>query len=127
MDIKDAQALIAELTRERDELAQQRGELLQRVVELEGASAWQPIETAPKDGTTVLLAAPGRVTAGEWHAEQWPTAAEYHSSTGEYLGQHETGECVEASWYSWDGGFTNENPPTGWMPLPPAPKTEGQA
>ncbi|MCU0943587.1 MAG: hypothetical protein MUE35_13690, partial [Hydrogenophaga sp.] len=84
-------------------------------------SAWRPIEEAPRDGTTVLLAAPGRVTAGDWHAEQWPTASEYHGSTGEYLGQYETGECVPAGWYSWDGGFTDENPPTHWQPLPPPP------
>ena len=88
----------------------------------EGLGAWQPIATAPRDGTTVLLAAPGRVTAGEWHAEQWPTASEYHSSTGEYLGQHETGECIPAAWYSWDGGFTDEHPPTHWMPLPAGPQ-----
>ena len=85
------------------------------------AGAWLPIETAPRDGTTVLLAAPSRVTAGEWRAEQWPTASEHHSSTGEYLGQYETGECIPAAWCSWDGGFTDENPPTYWMPTPAAP------
>lgn len=85
---------------------------------------WQPIETAPRDGTTVLLAAPGRVTAGEWHLEQWPTECEYHSSTGEYLGQHETGECIDAGWCSWDGGFTDVAQPTHWMPLPEAPNAE---
>ena len=85
--------------------------------------AWQPIETAPRDGTTVLLAAPGRVTAGEWHAEQWPTASEHHSTTGEYLGQYETGECIPAAWYSWDGGFTDEDPPTHWQPMPAPPQS----
>ena len=86
------------------------------------APNWQPIETAPKDGTTILLTAPGRVTVGEWHPEQWPTASEYHGTTGEYLGQYETGECKPASWISWDGGFFDEDPPTHWMPLPEPPK-----
>ena len=85
-------------------------------------SDWQPIETAPKDGTTVLLAAPGRVTAGEWCPEQWLTASDYHMTTGEYLGRSETGECIPAYWCSWDGGFTDECAPTHWMPLPDAPK-----
>lgn len=88
---------------------------------LAAGAGWMPIETAPRDGTAVLLAAPGRVTVGEWHPEQWPTASEYHGSTGEYLGQYETGECIPAAWYSWDGGFTEDDPPTGWMPLPAAP------
>lgn len=82
---------------------------------------WQPISSAPKDGTPVLLGAPGRTTVGQWVAEQWPTAGEYHATTGEYLGQHETGECIEAHWSSWDGGFTEEHPPTHWMPLPAPP------
>ena len=82
---------------------------------------WKPIETAPKDGTDVLLASAGRVTVGQWHDESWPTAAEYHATTGEYLGQYETGECVPASWMSWDGGFAEADPPTHWMPLPPPP------
>jgi hypothetical protein len=94
-----------------------------RVPLSDGLGAWQPIETAPRDGTTVLLAAPGRVTAGEWHAEQWPTASEHHSTTGEYLGQYETGECIPAAWYSWDGGFTDEDPPTHWQPMPAPPQS----
>jgi hypothetical protein len=85
------------------------------------SEAWQPIETAPKDGTVVLLCRDKRVTAGHWEPERWPTAAEHHSTTGEYLGQFETGECVEAWWYSEDGGFCNKSPPTHWMPFPPAP------
>jgi len=81
---------------------------------------WQPIETAPKDGTPIILFG-GRVTAGHWEAERWPVSAEYHGSTGEYLGQFETGECIEAWWYSEDGGFDSESQPTHWMPLPPPP------
>lgn len=94
-------------------------------------SGWMPIETAPKDGTSIMLHATAttyqgepvaeRVTIGQW--EEWTeTASEYHATTGEYLGQ--SIQDGGASWMSWDGGFTEENPPTHWMPLPAAPGTE---
>ena len=86
------------------------------------SAEWQPIETAPKDGTVIILARGCRVTVGHWEPERWPIGAEYHSSTGEYLGTFETGECIDAWWYSEDGGFDDENLPTHWMPLPPPPE-----
>lgn len=67
---------------------------------------WQPIETAPMDGTEVILFYPhllndGFVTAGYWHR-----------ATADY----------ESYWYSdlVNGGAS---PPTHWMPLPPPPST----
>ncbi len=75
--------------------------------------AWQPIETAPKDGTEVILfhppenyqgiEYPARVTAGSWI--EWD----------------ETPECDGGSiWMSLDGGF-REDTPTHWLPLPKIP------
>ena len=65
---------------------------------------WQPIETAPKDGTTVLLFSPGY---------------------GRWLGSH-TGKPV---WYCSKIGDRDIPPPkseiskpTHWMPLPEPPK-----
>ena len=56
-------------------------------------TAWQPIETAPKDGRElILLLTPSN----------WPQVA--YSNT----------------W--WQGGFSVENKPTHWMPLPTPPK-----
>lgn len=78
---------------------------------------WQPIETAPKDGTHILLSGDGRVTEGKWLNDYYPKEAEFHS-TGAYLGQFETGECIEGGWMSFDGGFTDEHPATHWKPLP---------
>jgi hypothetical protein len=55
-------------------------------------SAWQPISTAPKDGTWVLLTGPGR-----WHALAcW----DHHG------------------WYTGD---TFVDFPEWWMPLPEPP------
>lgn len=66
---------------------------------------WQPIETAPKDGTWVLLYQGEHVFQGYWFNiieghERWAD----HSASG----------C---------GGYV-EAMPTHWMPLPPAPKPQ---
>ena len=71
------------------------------IVKAERERAWHPIETAPKDGTLVILSGAGRVTAGAWY--EW-----------------EGTEDVEggANWSDWYGGFTDEHPATRWQPLP---------
>lgn len=81
-------------------------------------SEWQPIDTAPKDGTEIILRRGERITSGAW-IEWSKSAAEHHSTTGEYLGQIEYDSG--ASWASWDGGFTEEEPPTHWQLLPAPP------
>lgn len=76
---------------------------------------WQPIETAPKDGTEIILRKGDRVTSGAW--TDWSKAeAEFHGSTGAYLGQveYDSGSL----WASWDGGFCDDDHPTHWQPLP---------
>lgn len=75
---------------------------------------WQPIETAPKDGTEIILRKGVRVTAGAW-IEWTKSEAEFHS-TGAYLGNYEYDSG--ASWSSWDGGFCDDDHPTHWQPLP---------
>lgn len=82
---------------------------------------WKPIETAPKDNETeIILARGNRVTAGCW-MEWEERCSEYHASTGVYLGESLQGGG--AMWMSQDGGFTEEEPPTHWMPLPAPPRT----
>ncbi len=85
---------------------------------------WQPISTAPRDGTEMLLYAhhegyEARLTYGYWLVLEH----------GKYLGDcggecrcPEFGEPPEPFWYSEDGSFTTEHPPTHWMPLPEPPK-----
>lgn len=59
---------------------------------------WQPIETAPKDGTEILVYAPGFCQTALWESytfsEGW-----VNDSSGNWL-----------------------NDPTHWMPLPEPPK-----
>jgi hypothetical protein len=55
---------------------------------------WQPIETAPKDGTYVLLATPkGRMADGNF--------------------------CTKYGVWSWPYVMVE---PTHWMPMPPRPE-----
>lgn len=66
---------------------------------------WQPIETAPKDGTEIIVyTATKRITTA-WFCEEtklWP-----HDEV-----------------YSEDGEPCNVGWPTHWMPLPEPPKEE---
>jgi hypothetical protein len=69
---------------------------------------WQPIETAPKDGTTVIVYDPAYaqpVVPGAWDSEE----------------EAEGGQTWRASDAEWD-----RLNPTHWMPLPapPAPEYE---
>jgi hypothetical protein len=69
-------------------------------------SQWQPIETAPKDGTRILAYCPnhpdvGSITRVTW----WRQAKDGHGFIG-------WGEFNEQYW-----------PPTHWMPLPAPPTT----
>lgn len=82
-------------------------------------SEWQPIETAPKDGTEIILRKGDRVTSGAW-IEWSETSTEFHGTTGAWLGEVE--QDSGANWASWDGGFLEEDEPTNWMPLPEPPK-----
>lgn len=83
---------------------------------------WRPIETAPKDGTEIILFCPRgdgtpgktyRLTSGSWFIP--PTCT--------YTPDPEEDFDEPPSWLSWDGGFSeNTMMPTHWMPLPEPPK-----
>ena len=75
----------------------------------QAAPTWQPIETAPKDGTWILLAGdsgytttPFRVSVCQWSFDT------YHSFWRDHSG---------------DGFLDDGDEPTHWMPLPPVPPT----
>jgi hypothetical protein len=82
---------------------------------------WKTIDSAPKDGTTIILFCPQgdgnpgsewRVTSGEWCDEPGCDNG-YGEEVRGFTG-----------WLSWDGGFSEDTMmPTHWMPLPNPPKT----
>lgn len=82
---------------------------------------WQPIETAPKDGTDIMLSNGVVVAEGHWlHREGGIT--ERRDLDGRYIDQDED-EGYDG-WIDWFGGMLPE--PTHWMPLPAQPtRAEG--
>lgn len=70
-------------------------------------SEWQPIETAPKDGTAVLLYSPRMpgLDIGRWYDERGPSSDDPGHPDG---------------WFGFI--FTPwGTEPTHWMPLPASP------
>lgn len=67
---------------------------------------WQPIETAPKDGTTILLWSPRM----QWEKQKNIAIMAYWSDCG---------------WYDGHGGGWGGRAFSHWMPLPEPPQ-EGE-
>ena len=81
---------------------------------------WQPIETAPKDGTQVMLTNGISVAHGNWlHVE--PFIREIRDLEGRYIDQDESDGYD--GWIDFIGGMMPE--PTLWMPLPTPPESKG--
>ena len=68
------------------------------------SNGWRPIETAPKDGTTIILANGERAGIGFWR------------------------EFTQSGypWRNWFFNMLNSQPyaPTHWQPLPPPPEPQ---
>lgn len=77
-------------------------------------SEWQPIETAPKDGTDVIVM--------YMHCETQCVFNAFYASEEHHWEKRDVGwwsyEHSEVSRIRLDGFMT----PTYWMPLPPVPK-----
>jgi hypothetical protein len=69
---------------------------------------WRPIETAPKDGTRILLGCSGMVIIGSWSEEKYARRSRpYWTNDAEH----------------WRGVLsTRGNQPKYWMPLPMLPE-----
>ncbi|RVQ21809.1 DUF551 domain-containing protein [Sinorhizobium meliloti] len=86
-------------------------------------SEWQPIETAPKDGTPIVVLRPkcdfgryARVVVAQWGDEQQAFIWAEHFDVFE----DDMDEKDEKGFYVFDPFESNEF--THWMPLPEPPK-----
>ena len=76
---------------------------------------WQPIETAPKDGTRILAFMEGGII------ETWWDDMSYGNPDREGMGEW---DCVRLSSHGCGCCAYTNTPPTRWMPLPAAPQDE---
>ena len=74
------------------------------------ARGWQPIETAPKDGTAVMVY-PGTWSGRSASIAKWESD-KYAKKPRPYWSRDDDFGRVT---------FSREHPPTHWMPLPPPP------
>lgn len=74
-------------------------------------SEWQPIETAPTDGTKVLIYQPSRRHAGGATWTSFTSEAEIYVC-----------QCVRGMWFEASGEEYARFFPTHWMPLPASPQ-----
>jgi hypothetical protein len=96
---------------------------------LPASVGWQPIETAPRDGTEVLILAGGMAIQaffleGAWGPDIPGEVREYHGAVWvafDDLTQFE----VEGG--ALEGGLDYHGSVTHWMPLPTPPEGEGRA
>lgn len=78
-------------------------------------SEWQPIETAPRDGTEILGFRPDQGV----FIFRWAETSDFDSTDpGE--------EWSEDWWHDLWGWMEGDLQPTHWMPLPPPPSPSTQ-
>lgn len=88
------------------------------------APAWQPIETAPKDGRKLILAYRNRNNKARTVMARWLTDEEAAETDADGVGL-EGGwyECID-NWDDYTEVAIHEGEPSHWMPLPAAPQTK---
>lgn len=106
-DLIDRAAAIAEVKKRHWPQAVEAAKAIAALAPAQGVT-WQPIETAPKDGTRVLLWFDGTVVSGSWNPQVDIKGNSYGPGgwDAETLPSHGCGCCS-----------SDNDPPTYWMPL----------
>lgn len=92
------------------------------------ANDWQPIETAPRDGTPILIFQPNAERESVYMPESALKAGECaYSITDIRLLRYDDHRWAIGYWRPW-GGWGNRNcstvEPSHWMPLPQMPEVQ---
>lgn len=96
------------------------GDLFDAAKAVRKLGAWQPISTAPQDGTWVLLC--GGATDEDDYRDEVGTRGLYRAVTAMWIPEHDFSEEGWAVSY-WDGDWrTYYKGGTHWMPIPEFPK-----
>lgn len=84
-------------------------------------SEWQPIETAPKDGSWIWGYGDGEQFKCRWHDKRLPAPDDYghDAGWGDRTGLCNPGNSAIHQDYQWPP----LNQPSHWMPLPEPPVT----
>ncbi|NDB67816.1 MAG: DUF551 domain-containing protein [Methylocystaceae bacterium] len=99
----------------------ERQKLAKAGAEVRKPSGWQPIETAPKDGTLVLVyCKEGNCTSINGKIAAARYAYDYEAMSGISVSNWEYGEYDAPHTPSCKGGYIVTA--THWMPLPEPPK-----
>ncbi len=102
---------------------------------------WQPIETAPKDGTLILgwcvhdadeywieerkrMTVYGAHSEGLSHVEDGPHVLEWGGALDDRTWEDNSGGYMPDWWFRYGSEFEETANPTHWMPLPEAPNVE---
>lgn len=114
----DRAALIARLREHGAGLCEEAADMLEADAVPQEPVAWQPIETAPKDGSKVLLFWYGNntkfISVAVWRGDKAPDYPWRSAETGSAIGGF--GQChLEEKERTWEQGATH------WMPLPAPP------
>lgn len=102
------------------ELVQSISQALSALARLSLPAAWQGMDSAPKDGTWVLLFNP------DYYEHEW------NDFQGRYIGMmwvarwipHTWANEPRGHWESYYSGIPPDGEPTHWQPLPPPPAKE---
>ena len=93
---------------------------------------WQPIETAPRNGTQILVVRDGRISIAAWCSETRGPGASEHIQEPGWIAYCDGGEVENEGWdtghgfayelkdVEWGHGGSYKAP-THWMPLPDPP------
>lgn len=118
---------IAEIIHEHGDFRTDADDVAAAILAILPVMAWQPIETASRDGTEVIACYCRRYDFQDAPTVYGPWTVAFRG--GKWMVSHDGRNVIESEGYWGTSYMECEIDPTHWMPLPPPPadmKEEGQ-